>query len=367
MTISDHDPDARFWQACDAEVTRRMSIVPPMDVRATAKELHARLGWKTTAEEGMSWRKGLGKTQPQRGMLSVGEQTRRTDRGLGNQTLHGNSWAGWMLAVAVVALGVFGVTALRHHVTTTAPRPLARTYTTAAGQQATVTLADGSKAILAPVTTLHVSYATEGGTIVKLTGQALFTVTPRAQAPFIVRTAHVGVQVLGTSFVVRQYAADRIARIAVLEGRVALRGAQHAKSQNAKSQNAVLTANSVGVVGDSGQMTITPNIAIEDYTTWTTGNLVFRKAPIRDIVADLGRAYGFEIRVADSSLAMQTMTWTVPLKKVTISGALDVLTATLDAHVVQSGKTITIVPGPSTSRTFRGLQTPLTSEPHHGR
>jgi len=44
------------------------------------------------------------------------------------------------------------------------------------------------------------------------------------------------------------------------------------------------------------------------YTTWTNGQLVFRAAPMTDVLATLSRWYGYQFRLADSTLATQSLT-----------------------------------------------------------
>jgi len=128
-----------------------------------------------------------------------------------------------------------------------------------------------------------------------------------------------------------------------------------------------MAANSIGVVDDSGHIDVTPNISPTTYTAWTRGELVFLRAPARQIVADLGRAYGADIRVADSALAHHLITWSIPVEQVTLAGALDVLTATLNAHVVRSGNTLTIVPGRTSSAYPRNRDSLTKPERMYGR
>jgi transmembrane sensor len=219
----------------------------------------------------------------------------------------------------------------------------AHRYATTAGQRATVTLVDGSRVVLGPSTTLHVvTVAPANDLDVRVTGQALFTVTPRSNRMFRVRTSNATALVLGTTFLVRQYETDRRSRVIVMDGRVALRGVRGAQEKDA---GRVLTARDLGVVDDSGTVQLTPSIAVDDYTGWTRGELVFRKTLVRDIIADLGRAYDVDIRLTDSSLAARTLSWRVPIAERSLSHVLGTLNELLDTHPVQSGRVITLVPG----------------------
>jgi len=254
----------------------------------------------------------------------------------------GWTWALRITAAALVAIAVVIGVVVQSHARVTRSAVLAEhVYATRSGQQADVTLPDGSRAILAPATTLRVttSGATQG-TVVDIDGEAIFRVARHVRTPFDVRTRSATTHVLGTEFSVREYASDRVARVVVSEGRVSLRGLK-----DPTVAGAVMAANTVGLVDDSGHIDITPHVTAKDYTAWTTGELVFLRTPTRQIVADLARAYGVDIRVVDSTLAEHTVTWSVPIRWMTLAGALEALTDVIDAHVVRSGNTITIVPG----------------------
>jgi transmembrane sensor len=119
--------------------------------------------------------------------------------------------------------------------------PTERQYTARPGQQTTVVLADGSRAQLAPSTTIRVQRDGDE-TRVAVDGQAFFTVQHRAGSAFVVRTDGLVARVLGTQFAVRQYRGEPLSRLVVAEGRVALSGPRGAAG------TVVLAAGGVGVV-----------------------------------------------------------------------------------------------------------------------
>jgi transmembrane sensor len=251
-----------------------------------------------------------------------------------------------IMAVALGATTAFMWDRQREKTTVLSPT---HTYTTLAGQQATVTLADGSRVNLGPATTLSVTAATsssEESMDVHVVGQALFTVAHHANRSFHVRTGSAVARVLGTAFLVRQYATDRVARIVVTEGRVSLSGVRNTANVSA---NHVLTANMLGIVDDSGQVKMIPNIRVEEYIGWTKGQLVFQDTPARDVVADLGRAYDVDIRIVDSTRASQPLSWTVPVARWSVTHVLELLGDALDVHPVRRGRVIILVPGKSES------------------
>lgn len=260
----------------------------------------------------------------------------------------GMSGAVWAAACAAVfALVVFA----RPH--TSRPTTV-QDYATPRGEQAIVTLADGTRIRLAPASQLHVAFGATRE--ITLQGEALFFVAHRP-TPFVVRTKNAETRVLGTTFLVRQYAAEQTG-VAVADGRVTLR------SVKAHTQEVVLSDHMRGTVDDSGRVTVLSGIALDDYTALMTGRLVFRKTPMRNVIAELDRAYAIDIQVADSSLLDEQLTLTVPVERRSLEQVMRVLTLALDAHYTRSGAVVTIVPGHLSSRKFR---TPLAEDHQYGR
>jgi ferric-dicitrate binding protein FerR (iron transport regulator) len=235
-----------------------------------------------------------------------------------------------------------------------------RTYTTAAGHRATVTFADGSRATLAPSTTMRVSIGgSDKATSITVTGEAMFTVTHHDNHLFTVRTGRVVTRVLGTRFLVRRYPDDASTRVVVADGRVAV----HAEVGTAPDAPVVLNANMMGVVSDSGGATVTPDIALDDYIDLTADRLVFHGTAVSDIIAALDRAYAVDIRLSDTTLAAHRVTMTVPVSQRSIDDVLALLTKTLNARYVRNGSVVTITPGGVTHRRLN----PFTVETEHGR
>lgn len=203
-------------------------------------------------------------------------------------------------AVACVAIGL-GTYALRRG---TPSHVIAKTYATHAGQQAVVAFADGSRMTLAPRTTvtLRTDADTHERTAI-LTGEAHFDITPSTHAPFTVRAGSSTVRVLGTTFDVRRYPGESRGRVIVWSGRVAVatRGAPM-----------TLAAGMVGVFSDSA-VTMSADAEQTVSTDWTQGRLVFRHAPVTLVLDALKRWYGYDFRLADSSLVREYVTTTFTL------------------------------------------------------
>jgi transmembrane sensor len=275
---------------------------------------------------------------------------------------HRHTWAWGTAAVAAALVGVIALgTFVRRGA---APERSAKhVYIAPAGHRATVTLADGARALLAPATTIT-TQRSAAGTVVSVQGAALFTVTHDDRAPFVVRMGSTDVRVLGTTFMVRHYTYEPLAHVAVTEGRVSVRSTD---TTAATAREIVLTENMVAMVDDSGRIRRDSAAVASDYTAWTTGRLVFRDAPVREIVAEIGRTYGVDIRLADTSASARRMTWTVPVATRTLDDVLLVLTDLLGAHSTRAGRLVTIAPGRRTPvKPVRTLPS-LTTEPQYGR
>jgi transmembrane sensor len=171
---------------------------------------------------------------------------------------------------------------------------------------------------------------------VTIQGEALFSVAPHSGTPFVTQTEHATVRVLGTTFLVRRYAADSATRVMVTDGRVAV-------------GDAILTAGMLGVATDSGAVTVTSGIAPDDYTAWTAGQLVFQNTPVRDMLVELSRAYGVDLHVADTTLGDRRLTWRIAVTQRSLRDVMHSLSVLLDAHYTTSARVITLHPGRAAS------------------
>lgn len=199
-------------------------------------------------------------------------------------------------------------------------------YATANGERATVTLPDGSTVVLNVATRLQVpaDYAF-GNRTVHLNGEALFTVNHASGQPFTVVAGPSTTRVLGTRFVVRHYADDTAATVAVRDGKVSV-------------QSVVLTANqqisvgsyTIGAVqrADPGQF------------EFVSGTMELAGISLRDAVPSLNRWYGADIRIRDTALSMRRLKGGFPAG--TIADLAEVLELALNCQVVREGHVLTL-------------------------
>jgi len=247
---------------------------------------------------------------------------------------------GWaLLGCASIAAVIFGLK--QSSVFKTLTPAQIQHYQTAPGEQKVIDLADGSSIRVAPASRVDVA-----GNHVHVSGEAYFSVVPHTGRPLIVRTNNLVVRVLGTRFVVRQYDSDVQSRVVVEEGRVAL---QVVRDSGHVSASTVLSANMMAVVMDS-TVNISQDGSVSEYTMWTHGGLVFRKAPVGDVIREVSRMYGVDVRVTDTVLARQPITITIAVSEDPLLQVLEVIGLAREAHVVKNGTVLTLVPGRDPNR-----------------
>ena len=187
-------------------------------------------------------------------------------------------------AVAVVALPQM------------AQGPATETYATARGEKRSFNLADGSRVDLNGGTRLSVTLARDGRRVTLDEGQAVFDVASDSRRPFTIALGDRQVRVVGTRFDVRRR--DGALAVTVAEGIVEvspagaavgrtyrLRQGQRLQHQQGQAGVELTTAEPAEVMG------------------WRAGRMVYRAAPLSEVVADLNSQFQTTVRIDDPTLA----------------------------------------------------------------
>jgi transmembrane sensor len=284
------------------------------DATPMRREVLERLGLKVVAGVNSAHAVGEQTAQKVRSVRDPLPRIRRFGRGSAKHTLR--EWWSRAAIVAVSAMSVVIVTSFWWR--TPASQSVA-IYRTRATERATVTLPDGNRVLLAPQSTLTIQ-----GTRATLSGEALFTIRHRENTPFIVRAGSVTVRVLGTAFDVRHYADERDTRVAVTEGKIELRTGAHPGGRAI-----TMAAGRTASVSDSA---VVLTNEVTNATRWTTGELVFTKASVRDVLRIASHWYGYTFRlVGRDSLALTQRHITVVFDERSVADAVRVLGRLLNA------------------------------------
>lgn len=325
----------RAWLAGDPsrqasiEEVRRAWTVPAPQVPAWDRDGV----WSTIANElrtggDRTDRTGVVRRADPAGLTSL----RRSDASV--STTVSRRWLPVALGAAAVLVVGVALRARSH----AAVRP-AHTYVTAARERLDVVLPDGSHAILAPQTTLTVSrgYGVETRDVA-LMGQVQFDIATQERAPFVVHQGALAVRVLGTRFDVRHYPEDAATQVFVAAGKVAVDGGHLSRT---------LTAGMAGWFTDSTARTQTVSDTT-GYTDWTRGQLVFHNVPASSILRTLGRWYGLDFRVTDSTLATKQFTATFQMDAP--SETMRLLTQLLHVSVAMQDTVVILSPAQTVQR-----------------
>jgi len=236
--------------------------------------------------------------------------------------------------IAAVAIG-YGLRAARGGL---ALREAWHEYATAAGERETVTLGDGTQFTLAPESRLRVpvDYVT-GDRVVTLDGEAFFAVVHDPAHPFHVRAGNVAAIDVGTSFDVRAYGDEPGVRVGVAEGRVGLTVAAAAPGRGGPRQ---LTAGDLADVDSAGATAVTRGVDADAYLAWMKGTLVFRRTPLRVVMAELSRWYGVTFTSVDSGL--DGMRLTATYERESLDHVLDQMGTVLGMRVERHGRRVTL-------------------------
>lgn len=202
-------------------------------------------------------------------------------------------------------------------------------FRTTSGQRASLTLPDGSTILLAPGSRVRypATFGMASNRTIDLEGQALFTVTHAAGAPFTVRTPDITTRVLGTSFSVRQYPTDVATKVVVAQGRVSV-------------GRAVLETGDVAVANDVDRIRVSRETVVTEQLAWVHGRLVFDRARLRDAIPELERWYAITIHVADSALLDQYVMTTLDTES--LHRAVEVVAFAIEARADVNGRHVTL-------------------------
>ncbi len=209
------------------------------------------------------------------------------------------------LVLAAAGAGLYGLVT---------PKSLAtQSFRTAVGQQATVTLPDGSAVTLNTDTVVRTKADGERRLVYLDKGQAYFRVAKDRRHPFIVTAAGRTVTALGTAFDVR--IDGGALKVVLVEGKVRVEAAEPnppgtapaAKSakrpaDRSSGRSTEMEAGSQLVALEQADWRLT-RADVTRETSWTRGKIVFDDEALGDVVAELNRYSERKIVIADRRLA----------------------------------------------------------------
>jgi transmembrane sensor len=143
--------------------------------------------------------------------------------------------------------------------------------------------------------------------------------------------------VLGTEFDVRASPRDAETDVLVRSGRVAL-----SSTDTRKGAARILTTGERGTIDQSGSVRVQNGIDTDSALAWTQGTLVFRAAPLRDVIPELERWYDLRIRLSDPELSSRRITASFTNESVDL--VLQTLGELIPARWSRTGREVTFSP-----------------------
>ena len=249
----------------------------------------------------------------------------------------------WKIAVpalaasGLLAFGALTWSSLRDRTPPATASAQPRMLATGVGIRDSLTLPDGSRVILGPLSSLKMGPDFESGArTVDVIGDAWFEVAHDDKRPFTVHAGGATIVDLGTEFAVRSSDADGVS-VSVTEGSVSL-----APANVSASEAVILQAGDKGQLRKDGQIVTTRGTVTVDDVAWMNGRLVFRETPVAEVASVIHRWYGIHLRMSDSALMSRRITAT--FNGETPAEMLEVLGLVLGAEIERRGDSAVVSP-----------------------
>ena len=300
-----------------ADVERWLAADPRRSV--IALKTHAANAYPATmSDPGMVWKRVYRR-------IHLEPQTPRSAR----QSLRDVVWPALAAIVLTAAVAVTSAGMRRGRTLARGGQRPRRPILQEMGGRANITLPDGSTVALDVASRLEVPPdSATGPRTGRRTGEGIFTVTHHSGTPFTVIAGSVTARVLGTSFVVRHYAADSLTTVAVRDGKVAVR-------------SVVLTAERQVTIDRVRIGYVQPMKPAQ--FSFAAGVLTLDGVPFPAAIAELDRWYDADIRLGDPALAARRKSL-LSEKMGSLADLSDILAQMFDVRVVRNGRVLTLYP-----------------------
>lgn len=182
------------------------------------------------------------------------------------------------------------------------------------GKRSEIMLSDGSKVWLNSGSKLVFPAQFDAGKReVYLEGEAVFEVAHRQKQPFLVKTGHQEIEVLGTVFNVSNYKDDHAIYTVLQSGSIQIRLTDAGLF---KSQKPIKIAPGTMAIFDRNEKAIkTEAVATEPYFSWRDGIFIFKNDALKSIMKKIARYYNVEVVINDKNLANETFSGYLDVKE----------------------------------------------------
>ncbi|NII28448.1 hypothetical protein HB364_25420 [Pseudoflavitalea sp. X16] len=244
----------------------------------------------------------------------------------------------WKLAAAAVVAGILLTVAATWYIS----RDTRKLYQTQYGRTENIVLPDGSTVTLNANSTLQ--YIDDWHKVptrdVWLRGEGFFTVrkafqrNTQALQKFRVHTADLTVEVLGTSFDIRERRG--ITEVVLGSGKIEL------FFRNPAHKNIVMKPGDRVVYDPRQQQVLKDTTNAADYSAWQHNKLILKNPTVQEITRYLEDNFGYRIVLEDPRMGSKTING--PILYDSLNDALFILSTVLNTQVIKKDSTIILRP-----------------------
>jgi transmembrane sensor len=217
-------------------------------------------------------------------------------------------WGSYVTAIAASVAVVFGLWEMRPSIQRISEETAH--YQTVVGQLRTVRLSDGSKITLGADSEIRVAMSGRSREVFLDKGVAFFDVTHDPGRPFIIDGAITKVRVVGTRFDVSRTASKL--KVMVEKGVVQVGDLD---SHDRLARGVTLNAGQWVEKPLDGAFRSVRNLEPSQVGQWRNGILIFRNAPLGEVVEELNRYRSQKIVLASASLSSTPITMVIPAER----------------------------------------------------
>ena len=169
------------------------------------------------------------------------------------------------------------------------------------GKKIELSLADGSQIFLNSGSSIRypLSFSSSDKRRIELEGEAYFKVAKDSLKPFIVNSSDVNVQVLGTSFNFNAYKENKDIEVVLVEGLIAM---YTEKDQFRGDSTQLLRPGYKGSYSSTDGVVKTA-VDTDLYTSWRSGELIYRNKTLEQIFMSLERSFDVKIKSHNNTLS----------------------------------------------------------------
>ena len=210
------------------------------------------------------------------------------------------------------------------------------------GKRSEIMLSDGSKVWLNSGSKLVFPAHFEADQReVYLEGEAVFEVVHRKEQPFLVKSEHQVIEVLGTVFNISNYKDDSAVYTVLQSGSIQI---QLTDDQLFKTHKPVkITPGTLATFDKDEKAIQTKSVATEPYFSWRDGIFIFKNDSLKSIMKKISRYYNVDVVINDNNLANETFSGYLDVKE-NIEHVMQTIRATqssaFDYQLTQDNKLI---------------------------